>query len=134
MATKRTSKPSAAAAGTRRCKGSETFGIEAHEAPVTDFPVQPSRKDGLGTMCKEHWTLYTRSLRQAAQARGDAPKPEPVAIEEPVRVKRARATVAATETLEGTAYTAAIGTDEVQGALATLAGGGGDVAEEAPAA
>ncbi len=32
----------------RRCIGSKTFGIEPHEAPVTDFPTQPSQKDGLG--------------------------------------------------------------------------------------
>ena len=49
---------------TRRCIGSVTFGIEAHEAPVTGFPVQPSRRDGPGTMCREHWTLYTRALRR----------------------------------------------------------------------
>ena len=32
----------------RKCIGSAKFGIEAHEAPVTDFPAQPSQKDGLG--------------------------------------------------------------------------------------
>jgi hypothetical protein len=32
----------------RCCAGSKTFGIEPHEAPIADFPVQPSRKDGLG--------------------------------------------------------------------------------------
>jgi len=53
----------------RRCIGSTTFGIEPHEAPIADFPVQPSRKDGLGLMCRPHWTAYTRALRLAAKAR-----------------------------------------------------------------
>jgi hypothetical protein len=53
----------------RKCIGSAKFGIEAHEAPVEDFPVQPSRKDGLGTMCKPHWNEYTRALRKAMVAR-----------------------------------------------------------------
>jgi hypothetical protein len=53
----------------RKCIGSAKFGIEAHEAPVGDFPVQPSQKDGLGRMCKPHWTEYTRALRKAALAR-----------------------------------------------------------------
>ena len=38
----------------RKCIGSARFGIEAHDAPVTDFPAQPSQKDGLGRMCKTH--------------------------------------------------------------------------------
>ena len=53
----------------RKCIGSAKFGIEAHEAPVGDFPIQPSQKDGLGRMCKTHWTEYTRALRKAALAR-----------------------------------------------------------------
>jgi len=53
---------------TRTCIGSKTFAIEGHEAPVEDFPVQPSRKDGLGTMCRPHWTEYTRALRRASVA------------------------------------------------------------------
>ena len=52
----------------RRCIGSGTFGIEAHEAPVGDFPSQPSQKDGLGRMCKPHWNQYTRALRKASLA------------------------------------------------------------------
>jgi len=62
----------------RRCIGSTTFGIEAHEASVGDFPVQPSQKDGLGRMCKPHWKVYTGALRKAALARkaqGAEPKP-----------------------------------------------------------
>jgi len=53
----------------RNCIGSTRFGIEAHEAPVADFPVQPSQKDGLGRMCKTHWNEYTTALRKAALAR-----------------------------------------------------------------
>ena len=53
----------------RRCIGSVHFGISAHDAPVSDFPTQPSQKDGLGRMCKPHWTQYTGALRKAALAR-----------------------------------------------------------------
>lgn len=73
-------------AGMRRCIGSSTFGVEAHEAPPDDFPVQASQKDGLGRMCKPHWRQYTNALRKAAVARktaevatGPAAEPEPVA-------------------------------------------------------
>jgi hypothetical protein len=52
----------------RRCKGSGRFGIEPHEAPVAEFPKQPSRKDGLGTMCTEHWRAYVKGLREARVA------------------------------------------------------------------
>jgi len=57
----------------RKCIGSAKFGIEAHEAPVGDFPIQPSQKDGLGRMCKPHWNQYTTALRKAALARKAAP-------------------------------------------------------------
>ena len=53
----------------RRCIGSAKFGIEAHDAPPEDFPVQPSQKDGLGRMCKPHWREYTTALRKVALAR-----------------------------------------------------------------
>ena len=43
-------------------------GIEPHEAPITEFPKQPSRKDGLGTMCAEHWRAYVKGLREARVA------------------------------------------------------------------
>ena len=56
----------------RKCIGSAKFGIEAHEAPVGDFPIQPSQKDGLGRMCKPHWNQYTTALRKAALARKSA--------------------------------------------------------------
>ena len=53
----------------RRCKGSARFGIEPHEAPISEFPKQPSRKDGLGTMCTEHWRAYVKGLREARHFR-----------------------------------------------------------------
>lgn len=72
----------------RRCIGSATFGIEAHDAPAADFPVQLSQKDGLGRMCKVHWNLYTNALRKAPIARkaaeAETAEPEPV----PVKAKR----------------------------------------------
>jgi hypothetical protein len=67
------SKRNAPAEGMRRCIGSSKFGIEAHEAPIEDSPVQPSQKDGLGRMCKTHWRQYTAALRKAAIARQPAP-------------------------------------------------------------
>lgn len=79
------------ASGMRRCIGSSTFGIEAHEAPVDDFPVQASAKDGLGRMCKTHWRQYTNALRKAAVSRRAAEaateaitEPEPIAETEPI--------------------------------------------------
>jgi hypothetical protein len=53
----------------RRCIGSARFGIEAHDAPVDDFPRQPSQKDGLGRMCKPHWNQYTAGLARDAKVR-----------------------------------------------------------------
>jgi len=68
----------------RRCIGSAIFGIKPHQAALTDFPLQPSRKDGMGLMCKPHWTTYTRSLRQAARARQRSTavtsEPDPIVI------------------------------------------------------
>lgn len=63
----------------RRCIGSTRFGIEPHDAPVGDFPAQPSQKDGLGRMCKPHWKAYTAGLARDAKARQ-------AAAEEPARV------------------------------------------------
>ena len=78
----------------RKCIGSPRFGIEAHEAQVEDFPVQPSQKDGFGRMCRVHWNQYTTALRNAAvaaKAEQDAPEPAettPAAIEaKPLRAK-----------------------------------------------
>lgn len=76
----------------RRCIGSAKFGIEAHDAPAADFPVQPSQKDGLGRMCKPHWHQYTSALRKAALARkaAEAAPVEPEAVAEPAKAKRGR--------------------------------------------
>ncbi len=68
----------------RRCIGSERFGIEPHEAPPEEFPVQPSQKDGLGRMCRPHWNAYTAGLAREAKARkaaasGDVPTVDPEA-------------------------------------------------------
>ena len=60
----------------RHCAGSARFGIEPHEAPTSTFPKQPSRKDGLGVMCSEHWKAYVKGLREARVAAAEAePKP-----------------------------------------------------------
>ena len=56
----------------RRCIGSTRFGIEAHEAADSEFPAQPSARDGLGRMCHSHWRAYTNALRKAAVARKTA--------------------------------------------------------------
>jgi len=53
----------------RRCIGSTRFGIESHEAPLEDFPKQPSQKDGFGRMCTRHWNEYTAGLARDAKAR-----------------------------------------------------------------
>ncbi len=84
----------------RRCIGSAKYGIEAHDAPASDFPIQPSQKDGLGRMCKPHWNQYTTALRKAALARkadggGVAAEVTPTASEpatkaEPVRTRAPR--------------------------------------------
>ena len=84
----------------RKCIGSAIFGIEGHEAPVADFPTQPSQKDGLGRMCKPQWNQYTSALRKAALARKaaagevaiDVPAtmPDPREAHEPVRTRAKR--------------------------------------------
>jgi len=61
----------------RTCIGSIRFLIEAHDAPVEDFPAQPSQKDGLGRMCRAHWRQYTAELAREAKARKAAAAPEP---------------------------------------------------------
>jgi hypothetical protein len=82
MATKKDA--TTTASGMRRCIGSTRFGIEAHEAPVDDFPAQASQKDGIGRMCKPHWTEYTRALRKASVARKPAEVVEPAPAPESV--------------------------------------------------
>ena len=79
------------AAGKRQCIGSERYGIKPHDAPVDDFPVQPSQKDGLGRMCKTHWNQYTAGLARDAKARKAA---ESGAVDE-ASVPTADGTVAA---------------------------------------
>ena len=67
----------------RKCIGSARFGIEPHDAPIEDFPSQPSQKDGLGRMCKSHWNQYTAGLARDAKARraGEATAP-PAGLED----------------------------------------------------
>jgi hypothetical protein len=66
----------------RRCIGSKRFGIEAHEAPVGDFPRQPSQKDGIGRMCKTHWNAYTAGLARDAKAHKAAEAGDATAVTE----------------------------------------------------
>jgi hypothetical protein len=81
-------------ADVRRCIGSARFGIEPHDAPVAEFPSQPSQKDGLGRMCKTHWNAYTAGLardakerRAATVAKAAAVVAEPPVASEPVPAK-----------------------------------------------
>jgi hypothetical protein len=112
-----TARPAAASERTtdmadlRKCTGSARFGIEPHEAPVDDFPKQPSQKDGLGRMCKSHWNQYTAGLARDAKARkveADGDRGDPVSeVTEPAvagaaepapkRTRRAPASLAAVE-------------------------------------
>lgn len=133
--------------GLRRCTGSKTFGIEPHEAAIADFPIQPSRKDGLGTMCKPHWTEYTRALRQAQRARQGAPD-APGAVDAPEaapaattakrgargakpapapdpELQAATDLVARVDALPADEYVRRIGSDDVQAALQVVAKGRG---------
>ena len=76
----------------RRCIGSKTYGIEPHEAPVEDFPKQPSQKpDGLGRMCRPHWNTYTASLARDRKARLAAEGGEPAAAKPAARKPRPKA-------------------------------------------
>jgi hypothetical protein len=133
----------------RRCIGSERFGIEAHEAPVSTFPKQPSRKDGLGLMCAEHWKAYVKALREArATAPATATKPAtrttkqtarkpaakattkrerrrtPMAHVPDPKVAKAEALVAEVDALPAPEMVARVGDDDVQAALETVANGG----------
>jgi hypothetical protein len=107
-----TARPAAASERTtdmadlRQCIGSARFGIEAHDAPIEDFPAQPSQQDGLGRMCKRHWNQYTAGLAREAKARKAAlgdPAAEVVPNEaaslqsepRPKRARRTRATAVA---------------------------------------
>jgi len=64
----------------RLCAGSTRFDIPQHRAPSADFPLQPSGTDGLGRMCKPHWTEYTRELRTASKGAGPAEERKPAAV------------------------------------------------------
>jgi len=88
-----------AADGMRRCIGSTAFGIDTHDAPTDDFPVQASAKDGLGRMCRPHWTEYTRALRKASVARKVEVEiaPEPVVEPEAPSPRKGRRAKAAPE-------------------------------------
>ncbi len=75
----------------RRCIGSAKYGIEAHQAPSSGFPAQPSQKDGLGRMCKPHWNQYTSALRKAALARRAAEEaPATTKAAKPARARRSK--------------------------------------------
>lgn len=67
------------AKGLRHCVGSQRYGIEPHEAPINEFPLQPSQPDGIGRMCHEHWNQYTSGLardrKAASGATTDGPTP-----------------------------------------------------------
>jgi hypothetical protein len=68
--------------------GQRPLRYRAAWAPVCEFPKQPSRKDGLGTMCTEHWRAYVTGLRDArkaaqADAAAAAGAPEADAAERP---------------------------------------------------
>src|SRR3972149_1766642 len=82
----------------RRCIGSKRFGIEAHDAPVEDFPKQPSQKEGLGRMCKAHWNAYTAGLARDAKARKGAVEEAPAEPETPTPVEPEPARKRATPT------------------------------------
>jgi hypothetical protein len=89
------------AATVRRCIGSARFGIEPHDAPVGDFPNQPSQKDGLGRMCKVHWNEYTAGLARDAKARKAAAATPPVEAETAPTGKRERKPKPTAEVAEG---------------------------------
>jgi hypothetical protein len=97
--------------GMRRCIGSTTFGIEAHDAPVIDFPVQPSQKDGLGRLCKPHWKEYVTALRKRALERkaAEAATEPTVQSEAAARVATKRAARVAAKAAEHTEAVPAAG-------------------------
>jgi len=138
----------------RTCIGSERFGIVAHDAPIADFPKQPSQKDGLGRMCRTHWKEYVSGLGRDAKARaanGTASAAEPTvqsqatarvatkraarvaaakpAPEKVAKVRKAKALVDAIDALPGPEHVAAIATDEAQEALEVVATNGGAIDE-----
>lgn len=133
------------ATGMRGCSG-----IEPHDTQISDFPVQPSRRDGLGTMCAEHWRAYVRSVAAARKARASAPKAAGLVSDDGVeptsgagvakldavvarstrkrstrplapKVIQAEAIVAEVDALLGPEDERAVGEPDVQGTLETVA-------------
>ena len=114
----------------RRCSGSARFGVEPHEAPISAFPRQPSRKDGLGVMCGEHWKAYVKGLREA---RGDAAGTKPKAARPRARkatarpsakaggIAKAERLIADVDTLPADEAVRRVGDEDVQAALETSA-------------
>ncbi len=129
----------------RKCIGSERFGIEAHEAPASEFPVQPSRKDGLGLMCAPHWKAYVKGLREArvpadgkaaakvTRLRASKPAAKattkrerrrtPMAHVPDPKVVEAEALIAEVDALPGPEHVQRVGGDDVQAALEAIANG-----------
>ena len=87
---------------TRRCIGSARFGIEPHDAPINEFPAQPSQKDGLGRMCATHWRAYTARLAHDAKARKLAAAPA-VSAPEPAPSRSKKNALPELEPAEGAA-------------------------------
>ncbi|CAN5633548.1 hypothetical protein BH23CHL8_BH23CHL8_30100 [soil metagenome] len=129
----------------RRCIGSARFGIEPHEAPVSTFPKQPSRKDGLGLMCAPHWKAYVKGLREArvpadgkaaakvTRLRASKPAAKattkrerrrtPMAHVPSPQVVEAEALIAEIDALPGPEHVQRVGDDDVQAALETIGNG-----------
>jgi hypothetical protein len=82
----------------RTCIGSAKFGIEVHEAPVGDFPAQPSQKDGLGRMCKPHWKAYVAGLTRDRKAKAQGGAEPTVQSQAAARVETKRAARVAAKT------------------------------------
>ena len=119
----------------RRCHGSARFGIEPHEAPLSTFPKQPSRRDGLGIMCTEHWKAYVKGLREARIATD--PPVDPRGLEANITTRRtptpatpaanadevakAEALIAEVDALPAEQMAQRVGDADVQAALETSA-------------
>jgi hypothetical protein len=129
----------------RHCSGSQRFGIEPHEAPVSEFPRQPSRKDGLGVMCSEHWKMYVKGLREArlaaAGTKPQAAKPEATAKPRARKatakpsakadeIAKAEKLIAEVDTLPGAEHVKRVGDDDVQAAMETAASARGAMTAE----
>ena len=133
-----TTKRTGSVAEMRRCHGSARFGIEPHEAPASTFPKQPSRKDGLGVMCTEHWKAYVKGLREARLAAAGAASPVDEVATEAIattsrtpttatpaanadEVAKAEALIAEVDALPAEQMAQRVGDADVQAALETSA-------------